>query len=132
MSTAKNTKPPSASPPSREAALPRALAAARVAGETRGKDIRVLDLRGVTPMFDYFVIATGSSGRQIHAMADEVKSALSKEFSDKPRGAEGYEEGRWIVLDYGDLVVHLFDAEAREFWDLEGLWSDAKTVAVPA
>jgi ribosome-associated protein len=89
----------------------------------------VLDLRGVTPMFDYFVIATGSSGRQIHAMADEIKREIAKEFADKPRGTEGYEEGRWIVLDYGDVVVHLFDAEAREFWDLEGLWSDAKTVA---
>lgn len=120
-------------PPSlRETGLPKALVAARVAAETRGSDIRVLDLRGVTPMFDYFVIATGSSGRQIHAMADEIKSAVAKEFSDKPRGTEGYEEGRWIVLDYGDLVVHLFAAEAREFWDLEGLWSDAKTVAVPA
>jgi ribosome-associated protein len=103
-----------------------------VAEETRGGDVRVLDLRGVTPMFDYFVVATGSSGRQIHAMADEIKQAIAKDFSDKPRGTEGYEEGRWIVLDYGDVVVHLFDAEAREFWDLEGLWSDAKPVAMQA
>ena len=103
-----------------------------MAEETRGGDVRVLDLRGVTPMFDYFVIATGSSGRQIHAMADEIKQAIAKEFSDKPRATEGYEEGRWIVLDYGDVVVHLFDAEAREFWDLEGLWSDAKPVAMQA
>lgn len=110
----------------------RAVVAARVAEETRGGDVRVLDLRGVTPMFDYFVVATGSSGRQIHAMADEIKQAIAKEFSDKPRSTEGYEEGRWIVLDYGDVVVHLFDAEAREFWDLEGLWSDAKPVATQA
>ena len=110
----------------------RAILAAKVAEETRGGDVRVLDLRGVTPMFDYFVIATGSSGRQIHAMADEIKQAIAKEFADKPRGTEGYEEGRWIVLDYGDVVVHLFDAEAREFWDLEGLWSDAKRVATQA
>jgi ribosome-associated protein len=125
----------SASPASagrKDASRPRALAAARIAEETRGSDVRVLDLRGVTPMFDYFVIATGSSGRQIHAMADEIKREIAKEFADKPRGTEGYEEGRWIVLDYGDVVVHLFDADAREFWDLEGLWSDAKTVAAKA
>ena len=121
------------SPPERQgSARDRAVLAARVAEETRGGDVRVLDLRGVTPMFDYFVIATGSSGRQIHAMADEIKRAIVKDFSDKPRATEGYEEGRWIVLDYGDVVVHLFDADAREFWDLEGLWSDAKPVATQA
>jgi ribosome-associated protein len=109
-----------------------ALAAARVAEETRGTDIRVLDLREITPVFDYFVIATGSSRRQIHAMADEIEAVLKKEHKDRKRGAEGYEEGRWIVLDYGDVMVHLFDAEARDYWDIEHLWSDAKRVAVPA
>jgi ribosome-associated protein len=113
-------------------ALERALAAARIAEETRGTDIRVLDLREITPVFDYFVIATGSSRRQIHAMADEIEAVLKKEHKDRKRGAEGYEEGRWIVLDYGDVMVHLFDAEARDYWDIEHLWSDAKRVAVPA
>ena len=116
------------SDPARELAL----AAARVAEETRGSDIRVLDLRGITPVFDYFVIATGSSRRQMHAMADEVEAVLKKEYHDRKRGAEGYEEGRWIVLDYGDVMVHLFDAEARGYWDIEHLWSDAKPVPVPA
>jgi len=109
-----------------------ALAAARVAEETRGTDIRVLDLRDITPVFDYFVIATGSSRRQMHAMADEIEAVLKKEHKDRKRGAEGYEEGRWIVLDYGDVMVHLFDAEARHYWDIEHLWSDAKRVPVPA
>lgn len=109
-----------------------ALAAARVAEETRGSDIRVLDLRDITPVFDYFVIATGSSRRQMHAMADEIEAVLKKERQEVKRGAEGYEEGRWIVLDYGDVMVHLFDAEAREYWDIEHLWSDAKRVSVPA
>lgn len=108
-----------------------ALAAARVAEETRGTDIRVLDLREITPVFDYFVIATGASRRQLHAMADEIEAVLKKEHHDRKRGAEGYEEGRWIVLDYGDVVVHLFDAEARQYWDLEHLWSDATRVPVP-
>ena len=109
-----------------------ALAAARVAEETRGTDIRILDLREITPVFDYFVIATGSSRRQLHAMADEIEAVLKKEHHDRKRGAEGYEEGRWIVLDYGDVMVHLFDAEARDYWDIEHLWSDAKPVPVPS
>lgn len=109
-----------------------ALTAARVAAETRGADVAVLDLRELTPVFDYFVLATGTSKRQIHAMADEIEKVVKQELHDRRRGAEGYEEGRWIVLDYGDVVVHLFDAEAREYWDLENLWSGAKAVAVPA
>jgi ribosome-associated protein len=110
----------------------RALAAARVADENRGTDVHVLDLRGLTDVFDYFVLATGSSRRQIHAMADEIEQMMKKEMHDSRRGSEGYEEGRWIVLDYGDVVVHLFDAEAREYWDLEQLWSGCKSVSLPA
>lgn len=108
-----------------------ALAAARVAEETRGTDVRVLDLRDVTEVFDYFVVATGSSRRQMHAMADEIETTVKQELRDRKRGGEGYEEGRWIVLDYGDVVVHLFDAEARSYWDIEQLWSDAKRVPLP-
>ncbi len=108
-----------------------ALTAARVAAETRGADVAVLDLRELTPVFDYFVLATGTSKRQIHAMADEIEKVVKQELHDRRRGAEGYEEGRWIVLDYGDVVVHLFDAESRAYWDLEHLWSGAKAVAVP-
>jgi ribosome-associated protein len=110
----------------------RALAAARVAGETRGTDVHVLDLRGLTDVFDYFVLATGTSRRQLHAMADEIEQIMKKEMHDTRRGSEGYEEGRWIVLDYGDVVVHLFDAESREYWDLEQLWSGCKMVPLPA
>ena len=86
----------------------------------------------ITPVFDYFVIATGTSRRQIHAMADEIENVVKAALHDKRRGAEGYEEGRWIVLDYGDVVVHLFETESREYWDLEHLWSDARSVAPPA
>ena len=110
----------------------RALAAARVADETRGTDVHVLDLRGLTDVFDYFVLATGTSRRQLHAMADEIEQMMKKEMHDSHRGSEGYEEGRWIVLDYGDVVVHLFEAEAREYWDLEQLWNGCKTVPLPA
>ncbi len=121
-------KEPAASRPDRAREL--ALAAARVAEETRGTDVRVLDLRGLTDVFDYFVVATGSSRRQMHAMADEIEKAVKHDLHDRKRGGEGYEEGRWIVLDYGDVMVHLFDAESRDYWDLEHLWSDAKRVPV--
>ena len=121
----------SPAPPPDDRARALALAAARVAEETRGTDVRVLDLRGLTEVFDYFVVATGSSRRQMHAMADEIEKAVKADLHDRKRGGEGYEEGRWIVLDYGDVMVHLFDAEARGYWDLEGLWSDAKRVPVP-
>ncbi len=127
------TSPEKSPPPdsANDQGLPRAITAARVAAETRGTDLVLLDLRKLTPVFDYFVIATGTSRRQIHAMADEIELVLKQQFGDLKRGSEGYEEGRWIVLDYGDVVVHLLDAEAREFWDLEGLWSDAGRVPLP-
>ena len=93
--------------------------------------MHVLDLRGLTQLFDYFVVATGASRRQLHAMADEIEQVMKKEMHDTRRGMEGYEDGRWIVLDYGDVVVHLFDAESREYWALEELWSDSKPVPMP-
>ncbi len=106
--------------------------AARVAEETRGTDVQVLDLRELTDVFDYFVVATGSSRRQLHAMADDIEQVMKHEMHDTRRGIEGYEDGRWIVLDYGDVVVHLFDAESREYWDIEQLWSGCKRVVLPA
>ncbi|MFM8633858.1 MAG: ribosome silencing factor [Planctomycetia bacterium] len=109
-----------------------ALVAARVIEETRGTDVVVLDLRKVTDVFDYFVIATGTSRRQMHAMADEVKHAIHRDCRDDARSVEGYEDGHWIVMDYGDVVIHLFDVESREYWDLENLWSDAPRVPLPA
>ena len=126
-------RPPSPPPPpaGSDRALALARLTARVATETRGSEVAILDLRELTPVVDYFVIATGSSRRQMHAMADEIEKVVKHDLHDRKRGAEGYEEGRWIVLDYGDVMVHLFDPEARGYWDLEGLWSDAGRVAVP-
>jgi ribosome-associated protein len=131
MATKRDPSSRSAAGRSGDRARPLALAAARVAEETRGTDVHVLDLRKVTDVFDYFVIATGSSRRQMHAMADEIKQAVKQTQHDMPRGTEGYEDGRWIVIDYGDVVVHLFDAESREYWDLENLWGDAERVPLP-
>ena len=109
-----------------------AIAIAKVIEETRGKDIRVLDLRSVTEVFDYFVIATGSSRRQMHAVSDEIERIVKVNWGDEKRGIEGYNESRWIVLDYGDVVVQLFDSDSRDYWDLEHLWGDAKRVEFTA
>ncbi len=109
-----------------------ALAAAQIAADNRGQDVLVLDLRELTPVFDYFVIATGSSKRQLHAISEEIDRVFETEMGQRRIGIEGYTEGRWLLLDYGDIVVHIFDPEAREYYSLEQLWGDAKKIELPA
>jgi len=111
-----------------ERSLQLALAAARTAAENRGRDVTVLDLRDLTAIVDYFVIATGTSRRQLHAISEEVDRVLQEELGDQRMGIEGYSESRWIVLDYGTVMVHLFDDETRSYYDLENLWAEAKRV----
>jgi ribosome-associated protein len=98
-----------------------------VAADNKGRDIVVLDMRGVTPIYDFLVLTTGGSRRQIHTIAEEVDAALH-ERGDHRLGIEGYEASRWVVQDYGDVVVHVFDQEAREYYALEDLWADAAPV----
>jgi len=105
-----------------------ASAAAQVIEDNKGRDICILDMRHLTPIFDYFIIGTGSSRRQLHAMSEEIDDKLEKEMGDRRMGREGYNESRWILLDYGDVVVHLFDEDTRDFFQLEQLWADAKLV----
>ena len=100
---------------------------AKAADELRGKETLVLDLTDVTPIVDYFVIATGSSGRQMRAVADEVRTIMRKAGS-RPNGVEGENDANWILLDFGDIVLHLFSPEARKLYDLEHLWADAPRV----
>jgi ribosome-associated protein len=114
------------------AGLQRALIAARVAEENRGQDVVVLDMRELTPIFDYFVLATGSSRRQLHAISEEIDDALEKGLGDRRLGIEGYEQSRWILLDYGDVVIHLFEPETRAYYALEQLWAQAKRVPLPS
>ena len=104
------------------------MVAARTAEANRGRDIVILDMRAITPMFDYFVLATGSSRRQLHAMSEEIDHALEEGLGDQRLGIEGYIESRWILLDYGDVVIHLFEPETREYYALEELWAHAKRV----
>ncbi|MBP88205.1 MAG: ribosome silencing factor [Planctomycetaceae bacterium] len=111
-----------------ERSLELALAAARTAADNRGQNVVVLDLREITPVFDYFVLATGTSRRQLHAMSEEIDHTLEDDLGDKRMGVEGYQESRWILLDYGTVVIHLFDEEKRGYYDLENLWAQAKRV----
>ncbi len=110
--------------------LDRALAAARTAENNRGRDIVVLDLRELTCVFDYFVLVTGTSRRQLHAISEEIDQVLSEQFDDRRLGIEGFAESRWILLDFGDVVIHMFDDETRRYYDLENLWSGRQTGSV--
>jgi len=111
-----------------ERSLELAKAAALVAAENGGDNVLVLDMSGQTAIFDYFVIATGTSRRQLHAMSEEIDDRLEKDLKDRRMNIDGYAESRWIVLDYGTVVIHLFEEEARENYSLESLWADAKPV----
>lgn len=88
-------------------------------------------MRGLTDLFDYFVLVTGTSRRQLHAMSEEIDRTLEEDLGDERMGIEGYRESRWIVLDYGSVVIHLFDQETRDYYALEQLWSRAKQVPLP-
>ena len=104
-----------------------AIEAARIAANLHCTDITILDLKGVSPATDYFVIATGTSDRQMRTVADDVCEAGHK-IGFKRFGRAGYEQGKWILIDFVDVVVHVFDREYRKLYDLELLWGDAKQV----
>jgi ribosome-associated protein len=105
-----------------------ALAAAREAEDNRGQDVLVLDMRSETAAFDYFVIATGTSNRQLRAMSDAIDDVLQKQYGRRRLGLEGYQDSHWILLDYGSVIIHLFDGPTREFYRLEDLWTGAVRV----
>lgn len=104
-----------------------AIEAARVAQDGNCEDIVVLDLRGVSPITDYFVIATGTSDRQMRSAADDMID-LGKSMDQKVWRTAGTEKADWIVLDFVDVVVHLFDESHRSYYDLELIWGEAKHV----
>ena len=94
-----------------------------------GKDIAILNIGAVSRLCDYFVIATASSSRQVKAIADNVEDELTK-LGIEARGKEGYDSQVWVLLDYGDVMVHIFNEENRDFYNLEKLWKDAPYVDV--
>ena len=108
----------------------RILKALRAAGEKKALEMVVLDLREVASFTDYFVIASGTNERQVKAIADEVFERLKKAGTTAAR-VEGRQTAEWILLDYGDFIVHVFDDKARRFYDLERLWREARRLELP-
>jgi ribosome-associated protein len=106
--------------------------AVRCAADKKAMDIRVLDLRPVASFAEFFLIAGGSNQRQVQAIADEITEQLKKQLGVRAIRVEGYSAAEWVLLDFGDLIVHIFDKDAREFYDLERLWRDAQKVELPA
>lgn len=108
-----------------------ALEMARVAyqalDEKKGEDIRVIDISGISVIGDYFVITNGTSDSQVGALVDNVEEKMHKAgYIQKQR--EGQNSGTWVLLDYGDIIVHVFDTESRSFYNLERIWSDGKQI----
>lgn len=100
------------------------------AGEKKANDTVVLDLREIASFTDYFVITSGTNERQVQAISDGIVETLKKAGTPAAR-VEGYKSAEWILLDYGDFLVHVFDEKARKFYDLERLWRESKRVALP-
>ena len=110
-------------------ALELANQAAIIADERHCTDIVVLDLTGISPATNYYVIATSTSDRQAKTVVDEI-SEFAKKHGHRRFGMAGYEQGRWILVDYVDVVVHVFDEEYRDYYNLEMLWGDAKHLKI--
>ncbi len=111
--------------------LLKALASARAALEKKAENVKILDLSQTSGFTDYFLLASGTSDRQVQAIADSVRSVLGGE-GFQILAMEGYSEGRWVLMDFGDVVVHVFLDALREYYDLEGLWADAPRVKIPS
>lgn len=105
--------------------------AAHAAADRKALEIVAIDIRAIASFAEYFLICSGTSTRQVQAIADEVIDRLRKELDVRPVNNEGYETANWILLDYGDLIVHVFTEESRHFYQLERLWRDADRVTLP-
>jgi len=102
----------------------------KAASEMKAKNLVVLDVADLTSIADAFIICSGQSNRQVNAIADSIVVSLKKQ-NIKPLSVEGTGEGHWVLLDYGHVIIHVFYEPVREFFDLEGLWVDAKRIATP-
>jgi ribosome-associated protein len=105
-----------------------ALHCRELADSKKAENIVILDVRNVSSITDYFVIATGTSEPHLRAVVDEVRDRLAEQFGLKPRATDGTLQTSWVVLDYFDVIVHVMRADVREHYDLESLWSDAPRV----
>jgi ribosome-associated protein len=105
--------------------------AIRCASDKKAANMVALDLRPVASFTEFFVICSAANQRQVQAIADEISEQLKKQLKHNPIRVEGYNAAEWVLLDYGDFVFHIFDKEARDFYDLERLWRDATRVDIP-
>ena len=103
-----------------------AILAAKALDSKKGGEVKIMEVTDLTSLADYFVICTGSSNTQINALCDAVEKAMKEQAGETPLHREGHRDGTWVLLDYGCVAVHVFSQEAREFYDLERLWSDGK------
>lgn len=107
-----------------------ALLLAKALDSRKGVDIKVLETGNLTTLADYFVLCSGTSSTQIRALAEACEKAMKEQAGEDPHHVEGHRGGTWVLLDFSAVVVHIFNEEAREFYDLERLWSDAKPVDI--
>lgn len=99
--------------------------------DVKGQDIDILDLREIeNTVCDYFVICNGTSNTQVNAIVNSVQKIVSKELKDKPWHVEGTDNAEWVLMDYVNIVVHVFQKHIREYYDIEGLWGDAKVTSI--
>ncbi|HOV89916.1 MAG TPA: ribosome silencing factor [Syntrophorhabdaceae bacterium] len=105
--------------------LEKAKICSQYAEEKKAKDILLLELIGLTDIADYFLLASGTNERHVRTISEFIEESM-KEMGIKPLFTEGYQEGRWVIIDYNDLIVHIFLDELRELYDLESLWIEAK------
>ena len=101
------------------------------ASEKKAVNIVGLDLREIASFTEFFVIASGTNQRQVQAIADEITEQIKAQLNQRPIRVEGYNAAEWVLLDFGDFIFHIFEQKAREFYDLERLWRDAKKVEIP-
>ncbi len=107
----------------------RALRCAALALDKKALNVRILEIKDISSIADYLVLATGQSDKQTQAIAESVKQGLKK--FGKTLAVEGLKEGNWVIIDYGDVIVHVFREETRRYYDLDAIWSEAPTVRIP-
>ena len=105
-----------------------ARACARAAADKKAENLVLMDLRGVSGFTDFFLICSGTSEPQLKAISSSIRESIREEFGQRPLAEDGYPASQWVVLDFGDVICHLFHGEKREFYDLENLWSDATRI----
>ena len=114
-----------------EISLAKAFLSVQAAANKKAEQMKILDLRNVSSFTDYFVVCSGHSDKQVKAIADSIVIEL-KEDGFMPISVEGYGDGRWVVVDFGDVVIHVFMDALRDYYDIEQLWHDARKVPIPA